>query len=118
MNFYRLLDDNRTVITNFIYKMCSGSRYFNASFKSLFVDFESVKALAAERRDKRRMHVYYAAVVSAREFLGKYAHESGKYYQLCARPVDTGRKSLFEIRAAGKAPAVHRGGGDHWAGDR
>lgn len=58
------------------------ARHFDSLFQRRFVDSQPVEALAAERRDERRVDIYYPALVSAREVRAQYAHVAREDYQV------------------------------------
>lgn len=78
----RLLHDDFAAVGYLVDEMNRCARYLDALFKRRLVDAKPVEALAAERRDERRVNVDYPALISAREVRAQYAHIAREDYQV------------------------------------
>src|SRR5574344_25723 len=62
-NKNRFLKNNFSAVTNFIYKMNSGSCNLNTVFKCGFMNLETIKSVSAKGRNQRWMNIYNPVAV-------------------------------------------------------
>ena len=110
MNGDGFLQNDFAAVRNFVDKMHRCTRDLDAVGKRRFVHAQTVEALAAERRDQRRMNIDDAPRPVTDKIRAQNGHESRKDDQLDAVGLQRRTDSVFKCLLIGTFPARDDGG--------